>query len=99
MSDKSEEFVEAAELTLEQTVEILSKPQNAVIAAAAACLVVAAIVRPHETFEFLGFLGLELTVLVYILKFDSPEAALDSFTGVMFLSHERQSLMYRLGHP
>jgi hypothetical protein len=71
LEDKREELAEGATATAQR----LREPQNAALAGVSAATALSLLVAPHETFRFLGVLGLELTLLVKLLSYDSPQAA------------------------
>lgn len=73
LADKGEELSEAAE----QTAEKLRQPRNAALALLTFASGVAVYLYPHESFRLIGVLGIELTILVKLLSYDSPSAAVD----------------------
>jgi hypothetical protein len=70
LSDKGEQLQEVAS----NTVRELKKPANSAIAGASTVAVLSIITHPHETFQFLGFVGLELSLLRALLGYESPVA-------------------------
>lgn len=73
LADKGEELSEAAE----QTAEKLRQPRNAALALLTFAAVASAYLYPHETFRVVGVVGIELTILVKLLSYESPSAAVD----------------------
>lgn len=73
LADKGEELSEAAE----QTAEKLRQPRNAAFALLTFASAVAVYLYPHESFRLIGVLGIELTILVKLLSYDSPSAAVE----------------------
>eukprot|EP00892_Ulva_mutabilis_P010963 jgi/Ulvmu1/8239/UM041_0049.1 len=73
LADKGEELSEAAE----QTAEKLRQPRNAAIAVLTLASAVAVYLYPHESFRLIGVLGIELTILLKLLSYESPSAAVD----------------------
>jgi hypothetical protein len=74
LADKGEEIGEAAQYTAQE----LRKPQNAALVGLGVLGASAIVAYPHQSFQFLGFLGLELTLLVKALSYDNPQQAIDA---------------------
>ena len=73
LADKGEELSEAAE----ETAEKLRQPRNAAFALLTLASAVAVYIYPHESFRLIGVLGIELTILVKLLSYESPSDAVD----------------------
>lgn len=71
LADKGEELGEAATFTAKE----LKKPQNAALALLALIGAGTTIAYPHESFQFFGFLGLQLTVILKVLSYEKPADA------------------------
>lgn len=68
LADKGEELGEAATFTAME----LRKPQNAALVALAVLALGTTITYPHESFQFYGFVGLQLTVILKFLSYEKP---------------------------
>ena len=76
LADKGEELGEAATSTANE----LKKPQNAALGVLALLGIGTTIAYPHESFQFFGFVGLQLTAIVAFLSYDKPEDAMAALT-------------------
>ena len=72
LADKGEELGEAATSTANE----LKKPQNAALGVLALLGLGTTVAYPHESFQFFGFVGLQLTAIVTFLSYDKPEDAM-----------------------
>jgi hypothetical protein len=83
LADKQAELAEAATATAQQ----LSQPQNAALLGASSVAALVTLLRPHETFQFVGLVGLELSLLNWALKYESPQDAVEdverTFTSII----------------
>jgi hypothetical protein len=70
LTDTSEELQEVATRTFGD----LNKPFNRVLAGGSAAGVASAVTFPHTTFQAIGIVGIELTILRALLSYDSPGA-------------------------
>jgi hypothetical protein len=59
----------------ERTVSELNKPLNQAISGGAALVALCLAFKPHETLQFFGVVGLEITLLTRLLRYVSPGAA------------------------
>jgi hypothetical protein len=64
------------------TMKTLNEPTNRAITAAFAAVALSAAWKPHETFQYLGILGLELTVLYRLFQYESPIAAIRDWSEI-----------------
>lgn len=60
--------------------EELKKPAISFAAGAALVGFLVILAYPHESFQFIGFTGIQLTGILYLLSFESPAAFLGAFT-------------------
>jgi hypothetical protein len=79
LADKRAEMTDSATATA----RVLQRPQNAAIAAVGMTTTLCLLARPHETFQFLGLTGLELTLLAKCLAYDSPQEAVSDVEGTL----------------
>jgi hypothetical protein len=70
VSDTSAELTEVAQ----RVTTTIFEPANTAILGGSAAATVSAIVNPHQTFQFLGIVGIELTLLRAALSYESPSA-------------------------
>lgn len=74
LADRQAEVTERAAASAQGLQRELQRPAGAALAAMGTATILSALVRPHETFRFVGVLGLELTLLKRLLT--SPQALL-----------------------
>lgn len=78
LADTSEDLQELAR----GTISTINEPANRAIVAGVAIVALSAAFKPHETFQYLGVLGLEFTLLFKLLQYESPTAAVRDWSEI-----------------
>lgn len=74
---------DAAEVVVEEAATLFRRPSSAALAMGTGSLVVFALVNYHLLMRYIGVLGLEATLALRVMQYNSPQDALDDIAGLV----------------